>query len=129
MDGRRAGDDGAGAAAAAIASAQDTWPGEGFPQTILAGLAVAEEDGTGAEQAEIVEGLNDSCAGVARGGIDGRGEQWERVVKVDDLGAMSSNGGGEVLCGGRVPESGGGGAKLTHARDGFVADAVAEDVV
>jgi hypothetical protein len=97
------GDGGGCGAAVAITFVAEGGSKGALLKAVLTGVAVAEEESTGAEEAEVVECLYDRDAEAADGVVGGGRNEGEGVVEVGDVGFAVDRGGADGLIGTAVP--------------------------
>lgn len=90
-------------------------------------MPVAEEGRRGAGQAVVVEGLDHGDSEPRGRTVDGRGRGGERVVHVDDVRPIGSNGIRHSACCPRRPDRGCGEPKVCTERAGLAEIRVVED--
>src|SRR6266404_4508342 len=86
MSGEHRGQRGCLGEAVTVTAAKDCRPGQWASETGFADFAVAHECGGRAEEAVIVQSLDDRDAGVGTCIVGGRGDQGKSVVEVGDVG-------------------------------------------
>ena len=119
----------AGRPAAAIALVDDAGPGDRFAEAVFAHLAVAEEQGVGAEEAEVVQRLDDRDVLRPRGVVGGRRDQGERVVEVNHVRPVGADRLADFVVAGTAPDRAQPHLQAIHRIDRVVVETVPNHLV
>src|SRR3954462_10167538 len=101
---QHAGDDHAGGSTVPVARMLDGRPRDQPPDTVDAWSPVAEERGARADEAVVVDRLDDRHSLVTGGVVAGWRDQWKRVVEMDYVRAKRPEHLAKVLVGAPAPE-------------------------